>query len=368
MRSGEHKGGQHASSDGIDPRTGLPAAVFLPDLCGLTALFVVAVVSELVAVIVVVGGYGFGAAFINELALVSLYTQWLGLSAAAALCLARRPLNGLSEPTIALVSYVIVLAVTYLVAELAWWVVNPLVGEGALIKVSRGELILRTVSISAVVAALMLRYFYVQFHWQHRISSEAQARLEALQARIRPHFFFNCMNSIASLTRSDPALAERAVEDMADLFRASFADAQAPVAFSEELAFVERYLSIEKLRLGERLQVDWQLETLPAGARIPLLSLQPIVENAIYHGIEPARDGGTIEIRARSGDGRFLIEVVNPASDDGDTHHQGNRIALENVRLRLRAHFGDRAVLGSERRDGRYHVRLEVPLSEAALR
>ena len=273
-------------------------AVFLPDLCGLTALFVVAVVSELVAVIVVVGGYGFGAAFIDELALMSLYTQWLGLSAAAALCLARRPLNGLDEWSIAALSYVIVLAVTYLVAELAWLVVNPLVGEGALINMSRPEFLVRTVAISAVVAALVLRYFYVQFHWKHRIASEAQARLEALQARIRPHFFFNCMNSIASLTRSNPALAERAVEDLADLFRASFADAQSPVPFADELDLVERYLSIEGLRLGERLKVEWRIADLPATACVPLLSLQPLVENAIYHGIEPARNGGCIEIAA----------------------------------------------------------------------
>jgi len=294
-------------------------AVFLPDLCGLTALFVVAVVSELVAVIVVVGGYGFGAAFIDELALMSLYTQWLGLSAAAALCLARRPLNGLDEWSIAAPSYVIVLAVTYLVAELAWWVVNPLVGEGAVLNMSRAEFLVRTVAISAVVAALVLRYFYVQFHWKHRIASEAQARLEALQARIRPHFFFNCMNSIASLTRSNPALAERAVEDLADLFRASFADAQSPVPFADELDLVERYLSIEGLRLGERLKVEWRIADLPATACVPLLSLQPLVENAIYHGIEPARNGGCIEISASAYQTQFSPRTSAPTQQRGGT-------------------------------------------------
>lgn len=284
-------------------------AVFLPDLCGVTALFVVVVVSELVALVVVVGGDGFGPRFVNDLALLSLYTQWLGLSSAAMLCFARKPLNGLNERAIATFSYLLILAVTYAVAELAWWVVNPVVGAGALIKLSHGDLILRTVLISAVVAALVLRYFYVQFHWKHRIASEAQARLEALQARIRPHFFFNCMNSIASLTRSDPALAERAVEDLADLFRASFTDAQAPVPFAEEIAFVERYLNIERLRLGDRLAVKWSIAALPPGARLPLLSLQPIVENAIYHGIEPASGGGSIGISASMVNNRLLVEV-----------------------------------------------------------
>ena len=339
--------------------------VFLPDLCGFTALFVVVVVSELVALIMVVGASGFGPGFFDELALLSLYTQWLGLSAAAALCLARRWLNGLDERAIAVLSYLLVLLVIWAVAELAWWVVNPLIGAGALTRLSRGDLILRTVLIGGVVAALMLRYFYVQFHYRHRLASEAQARLEALQARIRPHFFFNCMNTIAALTRTEPALAERAVEDLADLFRASLTDARAPVAVSEEIAFVERYLGIERLRLGERLEVRWQLGPLPPSARLPLLSLQPIVENAIYHGIEPAPAGGVIEISARTGGGRFEIEVVNPALPGTGGRHQGNRIALGNVRERLRAHFGERAVMEASLADGYYRVRLSVPLSEA---
>ncbi|MGR8918943.1 MAG: sensor histidine kinase [Gammaproteobacteria bacterium] len=350
------------SADAEAPQT---EAVFLPDLCGLTALFVVVVVSELVALIVIVATYGFGPRFLSELALLSLYTQWLGLSSAAALCIARRPLNGLDERSIAAISYALVLAVTYGVAELAWWVVNPFVGSGELTQLSRGELISRTVLISAVVAALVLRYFYVQFHWKHRIASEADARLEALQARIRPHFFFNCMNSIASLTRSDPALAERAVEDMADLFRASFADARAPVPLAEEIALVERYLSIERLRLGERLDVRWQVDEAATAARLPLLTLQPIVENAIYHGIEPASAGGTIGISAAVAGGRLSIEVVNPASDRSGSRHQGNRIALENVRQRLGAHFGADATLTSVRDGDRYRVRIEVPLEGA---
>lgn len=356
-----------AQEPGLTDIEAAPAQpVFLPDLCGFTALFVVVVVSELVALIIVAGATGFGPGFFDELALLSLYTQWLGLSAAAALCLARRPLNGLDERAIAVLSYLLVLLVTWAVAELAWWVVNPLIGAGALTRLSRGDLILRTVLISGVVAALMLRYFYVQFHYRHRLASEAQARLQALQARIRPHFFFNCMNTIAALTRTEPALAERAVEDLADLFRASLTDAREPIAVSEEIAFVERYLGIERLRLGERLEVRWRLAPLPPSARLPLLSLQPIVENAIYHGIEPAPGGGVIEISARAGGGRFEIEVVNPAVPDTAGRHQGNRIALDNVRERLRAHFGERAVMETRLADGYYRVRLSVPLSEAS--
>ena len=338
-------------------------AVFLPDLCGVQSLFVVVISSELVAFIIVIARHGFGAAFVDELALLSIYTQWLGLSSAGALCLARRPLAGCSERTIAVASFLLVLAVAWAVAELAWWVVNPVVGAGAIIHVHHEDLVLRTVCVAAIVAALVLRYFYVQFHWKQRMASEASARLEALQARIRPHFFFNCMNTIASLTRSDPPLAERAVEDLADLFRASLADARAPVPFATEIDFVERYLSIERLRLGERLAVEWRLEALPAAARLPLLSLQPIVENAIYHGIEPTRGGGTIIIAASHSGGWLEVTVSNPFDADSATHHHDrNRLALNNVRQRLRAHFGDAAELANEQRDGRYVVRLRVPL------
>lgn len=161
--------------------------------------------------------------------------------------------------------------------------------------------------VSSIVAALVLRYFYVQFHWKQRIASEALVRLEALQARIRPHFFFNCMNSIASLTRSDPDRAERAIEDLADLFHASLVDTKGPVPLMEEFAFVERYLSIERLRLGDRLSIDWQVKDLPPQVIVPLLSLQPLVENAIYHSIEPALDSGTITISAHRLNGKVEL-------------------------------------------------------------
>lgn len=347
------------------PADGHTEHAFLPDLCGVPALFVVVLFGEFVALIIVISGTGFSSAFFDRLALVSMYTQGLALSSAAALCLARRPLNGLGERSVVTVSYLLVLAVCYGVGEFAWWVVNPVAGAGALIDLSRAELLLRTLAVSAIVSALVLRYFFVQFHWKQRIASEAEARLEALQARIRPHFFFNCMNTIASLTRSDPELAEKAVEDLADLFRASFADARAPVPIEEEFAFVRRYLDIERLRLGERLDVQWRVEGLSSGARLPLLSLQPLVENAIYHGIEPASAGGVVEIAGAEHDGRLELTVTNPVTEHAHARHQGNRIALDNVRQRLRAHFGDAAVLEASRQGARYEVRLSVPLGGA---
>ena len=337
-------------------------ATFLPDLCGVRALFGIVIIGELIAIILTLVGSGIAPAALDQLSLISLFTQWIGLSAAAVLCLSRRWLGRLPETAAALVSYLIILLVVYLVCETAWWVVNPLTGADPLIDLERFDFLARTLGISAIVGALVLRYFYVQHHWKLRTVSEAQARLEALQARIRPHFLFNCMNTIASLTRSDPRAAERAVEDLADLFRASMGEVRTLVTFDEEFDLVRGYLNIETLRLGDRLKTEWGVEELPASARIPLLTLQPLVENAIYHGIEPLSEGGVIEISARYGDGRVEISIVNPVTSATTPHHKGNRLAQENVRQRLDAHFGARGGLEISVEDGKYRVTVTVPI------
>lgn len=335
---------------------------FLPDLCGVRALFGVVVIGELLAVILTLVGSGIAAPALDRLSLISLFTQWIGLSAAAVLCLSRRWIGRLAETLAALVSYLLILLVVYLISEAAWWVVNPLTGIDPVIDLERADFLVRSLGISAIVAALALRYFYVQHHWKLRIVSEAQARLEALQARIRPHFLFNCMNTIASLTRTDPRAAERAVEDLADLFRASMGEAHSLVTFDEEFDLVRGYLNIETSRLGSRLKTEWDIEALPSSARIPLLTLQPLVENAIYHGIEPLRKGGVIEISVVCADGCAKISIVNPVTDATSPHHRGNRLAQENVKQRLIAHFGDRGGLEIEATDDKYRVTVTVPM------
>ena len=348
----------------------MPQESFLPDLCGVRPLFAVVFIGELLVFMLVVARAGFGDIALHELALLSLYVQWIGMSAAAALCLSRRWLSPLAERTAAALSYLLVMAVVATVCALACYVVYPRGGDSALIALDRREFWLRTMSISAIVAALVLRYFYVQHQWKQRTAAEAAARLQALQARIRPHFFFNCMNTIASLTRTDAARAERAIEDLADLFRASLSDARTLVTLGDEFDLVRRYLAIEGLRLGARLQVEWAVDEVPTSARIPQLSLQPLVENAIYHGIEPAADGGVIRIAGRCEGARIKLEVINPVRPGGG-REGGNKLAQENVRQRLAAHFGEHGRLDIEhdrRADGaeaHYCARLSLPLTKA---
>ncbi len=336
---------------------------FLPDLCGVRALFAVVIIGELLAFVLTLAGAGVGREAFADLALISLYSQGIGLSAAGALCLARHPLSRLPEAAEAALSYLLVLCVVVVVCEVAWRVVNPVAGAGAIVAIGHRDLLLRTLGISAIVAALVLRYFYVQHHWQQRTASEADARLQALQARIRPHFFFNCMNTIASLTRSNPARAERAVEDLAELFRASLSDARALVPLAQEIELARRYLGIETLRLGDRLRVSWNIDELPAAARLPLLTLQPLIENAIYHGIEPVAAGGEIRIDGRAQRDRLELSITNPCAPPAGSGRAGNRIAQDNVRQRLYAHFGDTGRLLIETSAAVYRVTIAWPIT-----
>ena len=338
---------------------------FLPDLCGLRPLFVIVVVGELIAITLVLAVHGFKWSALEELALVSLLTQWLGLSAAAVLCMSRTYLMRFSENVAIAVSYVLMMLAFATVAELAWQT-NIVAGGGKVITASHGDFLMRVLAIGAIVTALVLRYFYLQHHWRLRTISEAGARLEALQARIRPHFLFNCMNTIASLTRSDPRSAEKAIEDLSDLFRASMAKSQTMVSLGEELDLVKRYIDIEQLRLGERLQVDWQIDQNCLQAQIPLLSVQPLVENAIYHGIEPLPDGGSIRLSVAGNGKQVEILVENPVTEATTPHHQGNQLAQDNVTERLKAHYGESASVDIRPDDDRYVVALAVPLAFAA--
>lgn len=337
--------------------------LFLPDLCGVRALFGVVIIGELLAFVLTLTRAGVGPDALSDLALISLYVQWIGMSSAAVLCLARRPLRRLPEVWAVLVSYLLVMAAVIAVCELAWWVVNPVggAGAGALINLTHRDFVIRTLGISAIVAALALRYFYVQHHWKLRTASEASARIEALQARIRPHFLFNCMNTIASLTRSDPQRAEHAIEDLADLFRASLSDARALGTLGEELELTRRYLRIEALRLGERLRVEWRIDGLPLAARLPRLTLQPLVENAIYHGIEPAAGGGAISIAGAVSAATIELVISNPIAERTSPHHAGNRLAQNNIRERLAAHFGAAGRLLVEAKDDEYRAKLVFP-------
>jgi two-component system sensor histidine kinase AlgZ len=256
-------------------------------------------------------------------------------------------------------AFALLLVMTALVCLLAGWL-DQYLGLGLF--TADWGMLLRALGIAAIIGLLVLHYLYLQSLWQRHMVAESSARLQALHSRIRPHFLFNSMNTIASLTRSDPALAERVVEDLADLFRVSLGDAAKPSTLSRELDLARQYLGIEQVRLGDRLRIEWELEQLPDDAKMPPMMLQPLLENAVYHGIEPAAAGGKIVVTGCYRRRRVNLSIRNSLPSDGESsHRQGNQLAMENIRARLAGMFDMEASLTESHVDGEFQVRLVFP-------
>ena len=245
-----------------------------------------------------------------------------------------------------------VLGVELAVASLAWLFNVQLFGTENISSLAHWWL------LTLMASSILLAYFNLR----SRALSPAlvEARLQALQARIRPHFLFNSINAVLSLMRDDPRRAETALEDLADLFRVLMADNRQLVPLETELALCRQYLDLEKLRLGHRLHIVWNIDFMPEDALVPPLMLQPLLENAVYHGIEPSGEGGEIVIDINLVRDQVQIRVSNPYHPNG-THHSGNRMALENIRERLALHFDYEASLNSEVVDGQYQVNILLP-------
>lgn len=329
-------------------------------------IFGVVVMAELLAFILALISAPSPEGIWKKLGLISLFIQWIALGNVLLLCLGRGWLQGLSPLPAAVVSYGISLLVTLLVSLGAL----HLIPAEALSLADDGyrprDFIIRNLAISAIVSAVALRYFYVQHQWKSNIETEAHARIQALQARIRPHFLFNSMNTIASLTRTHPQLAEKAVEDLADLFRASLGQ-QDKVSLGEELEFTRRYINIEQLRLGDRLTVEWRIEdAVTEQAPVPALLLQPLVENAIYHGIEPQPSGGTVTISIRQSEQALSFEISNPLPKAMTSYRRtGNKMAQDNIRQRLKLAYGDTASLHIHKTDAQYIVHFTIPIENS---
>ena len=219
---------------------------------------------------------------------------------------------------------------------------------------------------AAILCVLLTAFLLAYFFWRRRAYSPAliDARLQALQARIRPHFLFNSLNAVLSLIRSEPKRAEEALEDLAELFRALMQDNRRLTTIGEELALCRQYLYLEQLRLGERLRVEWDIEAMPAEALVPQLLLQPLVENAIYHGIEPGMEPGTVRIRIARDNKQVRLLLTNPYHPDHQ-HRAGNRMALANIRERLALHFDVEASLATEVLGDRFEIRIVLPYRRA---
>jgi two-component system, LytTR family, sensor histidine kinase AlgZ len=340
---------------------------YLPDFCTSRATLALVLIVELTALVLALARQSLAVDLWTDLARTSLFLLWTALSGAALLCALRDRLARLSvgagSATVLLLLGVVVAAVSLCAYYLGR---TPLVldsGNGLLFPQQAGSFTVRNVAIGLVVSGMALRYYYVTHEWRRSVELRAAARVHALQARIRPHFLFNSMNTIAALTRSNPPRAEAAVQDLADLFRATLSDKRDTITLAEELEVARTYQRMEQLRLGGRLRVEWKTDALPPEALVPHLMIQPLLENAIYHGIEPRAEGGTVSISGEVSQGLVTVVVRNPL-DPQPGMREGNRLALANIRERLSLMYGERALMKSGRFDGEYIVTLRFPLIE----
>ncbi len=326
----------------------------MPDLCSHQAVFSLILVGELLSFSFVVIDQGFAHFQWSHFGAVSFLVQWIILASAACLCPLRSWLKHQNGVVAGTVCYSIVLALTAGFTLLGQWASAQAVFENNMT-------VLENLMISAIFAGVVLRYFYLQQQLHNREQAELKSRIQALQSRIRPHFLFNSMNSIASLIDIDPKAAEKMVVDLSQLFRASLSDSVF-VPLEDEIALCKQFISIEQTRLGDRLNVEWRVD-VPEGVQLPSLLLQPLIENGIYHGVQPLPDGGIVSVDIHIENDKVSIQVKNPYSE---THMKDrvshNGIALDNIRYRLEAHYGEEASLNCTQKKEEFFVTIEYPL------
>jgi two-component system sensor histidine kinase AlgZ len=348
--------------DQVLPARPREPAGFLPDFCRIPMVLGVLLTAQLLAIALALASPEPVVRFWERLGPLSLYIQVIALTGSALLCLLRPVLGRLDNRVSGLAAWALLLGVT---ASANWAVFLFLPGESGGLLPADGlpGLMVRSLGVCAIVGALLLRYLYLHYLWRRQVEAEAEARIQKLQARIRPHFLFNSINTIASLTHTDPRLAEELLQDLADLFRASLAKGEEKATLAQELELSRRYLHIEQQRLGERMSVLWDVEDLPGEAFLPPLILQPLIENAVYHGIAPAREPGVIRIGGRYRLGQVNLSIRNslPEDPERDRHTEGNRMAMDNVRQRLAAMYPGTGRVIESRVEGDYQVRLVFP-------
>lgn len=293
----------------------------------------------------------------------SAFALWIAIAVSVMLCMSRQALSRLTPVLGVTASLGLSAAISVAAAGIVYALFTAL-GKPP-VEVSFWRFVSASAAIAVLITAFAMRYFYVSDRWALQLNANARAEADALQARIRPHFLFNSMNLIASLVRTDPAVAERAVLDLSDLFRAALGVSEGESTLAQEVELARRYLSIESLRLGERLQVRWRMEEpLPWGQRLPHLVLQPLVENAVLHGISRIPEGGLLEIDMSVHAGTLSVTITNPALPPDSPMlrlQRGSGHAQRNIAYRLQYAFNSRAKLTSGWRDGVYTCVMAVP-------
>jgi len=336
---------------------------YLPEICTPQAILRVMVGAEVLALVLALTSSSASyQASILRLGLTSLFVQWVVLSSTVTVCILSKKIKRLNVVNLAVTVSLIVAGFTIGASVLA--IMADSYQKVGVIHYWDTPFILRNTFVALVICILALHYFYVHSQRAEFLRADSGAKYDALQSRMRPHFLFNSLNSIAQLIQVDKDKAEDALLDLADIFRTTL-DTRNRITLGEELDVTLRYLRMEGLRLGKRrLNIVWDMDrqTLPFNMEIPPLLLQPLVENAIYHGIQPCKDGGTLGISLYDAGPQLDVVVTNPVPPEGTNDHQkGNHIAQENLKNRLRLAYGDRANLKISKTDHQYRVSFSIP-------
>ncbi len=352
----------------------------LPHLCSGPSVVGLVLAGELIALALVLVKSSLWGFSWMQLGYLSMVVQWIMLLSALVLCQLSSVFSRFSTLLAGCLAYSVVLLIALIVISLALWLMDDYVDVWALAK---------NMLLAAIFSGIFLRYLYLQQQLRRQQQAELQSRIQALHARIRPHFLFNSMNAVASLIPTNPDLAEKVVEDLSQIFRVSLQEVSL-VSLDEEINLCKSYVGIEQIRLGKRLQVEWHCDHQCGDTRVPSLILQPLIENAIYHGVQRLIHGGVIRISTWMDNEQLTIKVRNPTptlkdnqtdkldslfDSSGESKSNGNRMALHNIEHRLSAHYGNGAsitmeqiglaVQGDEQETNiGYEVTLTIPLEK----
>jgi len=353
--------------DALLPPTEAPAeknAEFLPNFCTGWVVFNVVVVAEMLAIVInlVIPRNLLSASPFQDLLLISLFIQWVALAGTTVLCYTRKYLNRLPNLRALGMAYLLLLLTTFAVSECAIWLLWLTKKIGTPRPEWYADFHILTLTISAIINGLLLRFFVAKHELTRLTLSEARAKMQALQSRIRPHFVFNSLNIIASLTRREPEKAEAAIEDMADLFRMMLSEDEALVPIKNEIDVANKYLALEALRLDNRLTVNWDVGKFPRKAVMPVLTLQPLLENAIRHGIEELPAGGVVGVRLWDENDKIHIRITNPVPKTRAKLTKTSHVqSLDNIRRRFQSHYGDEAVITDSEDNNLFTVTVVLP-------
>jgi two-component system, LytTR family, sensor histidine kinase AlgZ len=329
----------------------------LPYLCQGQYIVRVLVLSQAVAVVLAFSP-GMHGDIWARLGFISVFVHWISLLTIFSLCALRRQINRLSSFGVLGAVILLFLTLTLLISAIAFQLFGSLffsIGQ------ELTSFLLKNLMVAFIIAVVAVQFFIVHAEKSEQLNAQTHAELNALQARIQPHFLFNTLNTVAELTHIDADAAEKSLLALSSLFRAAL-DVGKLVPLQTEVELARQYLSLELWRLGERMDLQWQLPDVLPRLMIPALTIQPLLENAIRYGVENSSERSTLHIFSIESRNALTLVITNPCHQD-ITCNGGNGIALANIRQRLLLQFGTSASLTYGVSEGLYRVKLVIPKS-----